>query len=48
LLPYVDLDPAAFRAAARQINPGVEILALSATTGDGVDSWYRHLSDMRG
>ena len=48
LLPYVDLDPAAFRAAARRVNPSVEILALSATTGEGVESWYRHLSDVRG
>jgi hydrogenase nickel incorporation protein HypB len=40
LLPYVDFDVAAFLEGARRANPGVEVLQLSATAGDGVASWY--------
>jgi hydrogenase nickel incorporation protein HypB len=40
LLPYVDFDIAAFLEGARRANPGVEVLQLSATTGDGVAGWY--------
>ena len=25
---------------ARSVNPGVEILSVSATSGDGLDAWY--------
>ncbi|MGH3910026.1 MAG: hydrogenase nickel incorporation protein HypB [Pseudonocardiaceae bacterium] len=40
LLPYVDFDVDTFLAGARAANPGVEVLQLSATRGDGVDAWY--------
>jgi hydrogenase nickel incorporation protein HypB len=40
LLPYVDFDISAFLEGARRANPGVEVLQLSATTGDGVTGWY--------
>lgn len=40
LLPYVDFDIEKCTGYARSINPGVNILALSATTGDGIGSWY--------
>ncbi|MGH3774487.1 MAG: hydrogenase nickel incorporation protein HypB [Pseudonocardiaceae bacterium] len=40
LLPYVDFDVAAFLEGARRANPGVEVLQLSATTGDGIGDWY--------
>jgi hydrogenase nickel incorporation protein HypB len=40
LLPYVDFDIAAFLEGAKRANPGVEVLQLSATTGDGVAGWY--------
>jgi hydrogenase nickel incorporation protein HypB len=40
LLPYVDFDIAAFLEGARRANPGVGVLQLSATTGDGVAGWY--------
>ncbi|MGH3832591.1 MAG: hydrogenase nickel incorporation protein HypB [Pseudonocardiaceae bacterium] len=40
LLPYVDFDVAAFLDGARRANPGVEVLHLSATTGDGIAGWY--------
>ena len=45
LLPYVDFDLEACSAYARSVNPGVEILPLSATKGDGLDVWYGWLAD---
>jgi len=40
LLPYVDFDVAACVAAARRARPGVEVLEVSATRGDGLRAWY--------
>ena len=40
LLPYVDFDVAACVAAARRARPGVAVLEVSATRGDGLDAWY--------
>ena len=40
LLPYVDFDLDKCAAYARSINPGVNILTLSATAGDGIAEWY--------
>jgi len=40
LLPYVDFDLERCTGYARSINPGVNILSLSATTGEGVAAWY--------
>ncbi|HME47914.1 hydrogenase nickel incorporation protein HypB [Mycobacterium sp.] len=40
LLPYVDFDLDICARHARSINPKVEILPLSATTGEGVERWY--------
>lgn len=39
LLPYVDFDVDACVARARSVNPGLEVLTLSATTGAGIDDW---------
>jgi len=39
LLPYVDFDVARFAEHAREVNPRVEILQVSATRGDGIDAW---------
>ncbi len=47
LLPYVDFDLMKFAAYARQVQPGVEILHLSATTGEGVEGWYDWLRNRR-
>ncbi len=38
LLPYVDFDVDACARHARSVNPGVEILTVSATTGEGLDA----------
>lgn len=40
LLPYVDFDIKECAGYARSINPGVNILPLSATSGEGVSDWY--------
>ena len=39
LLPYVDFDVASCVEFARRINPGIEVLQLSATRGDGMADW---------
>jgi hydrogenase nickel incorporation protein HypB len=44
LLPYVDFDVETFTAYARSLNPGVQVLPLSAKTGAGVDAWYDWLA----
>lgn len=40
LLPYVDFDVARCEEYARSVNPGLTMLSLSATTGEGMHSWY--------
>ncbi len=40
LLPYVDFDVARCLDGARRARPGVEAIEVSATRGDGMDSWY--------
>jgi hydrogenase nickel incorporation protein HypB len=44
LLPYVDFDVARLTSDARQLNPGVEVLTLSAKSGEGIGEWYDWLS----
>jgi hydrogenase nickel incorporation protein HypB len=43
LLPYVDFDVATWTAAVERVRPGVEVLSVSATRGDGLDTWYAWL-----
>jgi hypothetical protein len=43
LLPYVDFDVNACIAFARRINPDIEVLQLSATSGEGLQQWYAWL-----
>lgn len=40
LLPHVDFDVDACLDFARRVNPGIDIIQLSATTGEGLDRWY--------
>ncbi|HZQ33177.1 MAG TPA: hydrogenase nickel incorporation protein HypB [Mycobacterium sp.] len=40
LMPYVDFDLDKCSSYARSVNPDAEIIALSATTGDGIGAWY--------
>ncbi len=41
LLPYLDFDVDKCIDYARRINPKIQVLQLSATTGEGMDRWYR-------
>lgn len=43
LLPYVDFDVARAIACAREVNPNLAALTLSARTGEGLDGWYAWL-----
>ena len=39
LLPYLTFDVAKCIEYARRVNPGIEVMQLSATKGDGMDTW---------
>ncbi len=43
LLPYVNFDVARCIENARRVNPGIEVLQVSATKGDGMDAWLSWL-----
>ena len=44
LMPYVDFDLDKCSEYARSVNPGVEVLPLSATSGAGIQAWYDWIS----
>jgi hydrogenase nickel incorporation protein HypB len=48
LLPYVEFDVARFERDVALVNRDAAILHVSATKGDGLDRWYRWLSDRAG
>jgi hydrogenase nickel incorporation protein HypB len=41
LLPYLDFDVNKCIEYAQRVNPGIQILQLSATTGEGMPEWYQ-------
>lgn len=43
LLPYVSFDVDAVIAAAREINPDIQVFQVSATTGEGMEAWFEWL-----
>jgi hydrogenase nickel incorporation protein HypB len=43
LLPYVRFDVERCIATAREINPSLQVLEVSAETGDGMANWYEWL-----
>ena len=45
LLPYVQFDVKKCIEFARQVNPAIQVFEVSATTGEGLDSWYHWLAD---
>lgn len=47
LLPYLNFDVEKCLAAAREVNPEIEILLVSATRGDGMDAWLAWLEAQR-
>jgi len=44
LLPYVDFDLDTCRTHAYAVNPRAKLVALSATTGENINSWYDWLA----
>ncbi|MDU5501310.1 MAG: hydrogenase nickel incorporation protein HypB [Enterobacter sp.] len=47
LLPYLNFDVDKCLAYAREVNPEIEIMMVSATRGDGMDGWLRWLENER-
>jgi hydrogenase nickel incorporation protein HypB len=45
LLPYVSFDVECFLGYARQVNPHLRVLQVSATRGDGLADWYAWLRE---
>ena len=45
LLPYLDFDAERCVEYARRINPEIEILRLSAKTGEGMDAWIAWIGE---
>jgi len=43
VLPYFDFDLDALRERAKKLNPDIEIIPISARTGEGVDAWAQWL-----
>jgi hydrogenase nickel incorporation protein HypB len=43
LLPYVNFDVQKAKEYARLVNPRLNFLEISATTGEGMAKWYRWL-----
>jgi hydrogenase nickel incorporation protein HypB len=39
LLPYVSFDVSRCIEYARQVNPTIDVICVSATRGDGMDDW---------
>nr|WP_321442681.1 hydrogenase nickel incorporation protein HypB [uncultured Cohaesibacter sp.] len=47
LLPYLTFDVEACIANARRINPKIKVLPVSATSGEGMQSWYQWIRASR-
>jgi hydrogenase nickel incorporation protein HypB len=47
LLPYVNFDVEKAKKYARQVNPNIEFIEVSATTGEGMQEWYKWLKNQR-
>ncbi|WGS88361.1 hydrogenase nickel incorporation protein HypB [Methylomonas sp. UP202] len=43
LLPYLDFDSEQCIRYAKQVNPKIKVLAVSAKTGEGMDGWLKWL-----
>jgi len=45
LLPYLNFDVERFHDDALKVNPKLKIMALSCTTGEGLDAWFQWIED---
>jgi hydrogenase nickel incorporation protein HypB len=44
LLPHVQFDVERCKEGTWQVHPGLEVIALSAMTGEGIDQWIDWLA----
>lgn len=47
LLPYLDFDVDKCIEYARRVNPSIQVLQVSATSGEGMDNWYQWIKATR-
>jgi hydrogenase nickel incorporation protein HypB len=47
LLPYLDFNIEQCIEYAQRVNPSIKVLRVSATTGEGMDSWYQWIKATR-
>ena len=47
LLPHLDFDLELCINNARKVNPDIEVIRCSATSGEGMDQWYQWLEKQR-
>ena len=47
LLPHLDFDVDKCIAYAKQVNPRIKVLQVSATTGQGMQAWYQWIKTTR-
>jgi len=47
LLRYVDFDVDQCIVYARRVNPTIEVIQVSATTGNGLGDWYAWIAKRR-
>ena len=47
LLPYLDFDVEQCIANARRVNPAIEVVQVSARTGEGLDAWIDWLLEVQ-
>lgn len=45
LLPYVNFDVEVAKNYAKQLNPNMIFFEVSATTGEGMEEWYKYLKN---
>ena len=48
LLPYVSFNVEKAKEYARQVNPSLEFIEVSCTTGEGMQQWYQWLKERTG
>ena len=47
LLPYLQFDVDKCIEYARRVNPGIKVLQISATSGEGMETWYQWIRATR-
>ena len=45
LLPYLNIDIEKLKSYALQVNPKLKFFEVSATTGEGMEAWYKWLKE---